>query len=317
MNAKQSVLITDDVHPILIEKLEQRNYTVDYYPEISYQNAIDCISDYQGLVVNSKILCKSELLTRATQLKWIARLGSGMEIIDQKLAKQLGIYAFNTPEGNSNAVAEHALGLLLSLLRNIPRSDHQMRRNDWQREYNRGEELSDKTVGIIGYGHTGSKFGELLMGMNIKLLVFDKYKQLSLDPKRSKVVNDIQEIQKGSDIISLHLPLTEETFHMVNESFFQGCTRPIYLINTSRGPIVNTSHLLRALDQHQIKGAALDVFENEKPLSFSTLEKQMYADLAARQNVVLTPHIAGWTHQSKKSIADWLIQKLDLFISNK
>ncbi len=305
------VLITDDVHPMLIEGLKVRNWEVDYQPNISLNETRDIIGQYQGLVINSKIIANAAFLQRAEKLKWIGRLGSGMEIIDVKVATQKGIQLINTPEANCNAVAEHALGMILSLFRNLNRSDRELRTKNWQREKNRGEELNGKTLGIIGYGHTGQRFEELLRGFNVKVLVYDKYKQLSNCEGRYSLVKDVNEIRESADLISLHLPLSSETKYLIDKNFISGCRNSFYLINTSRGQIVNTLDLLEALRSGKIKGACLDVFENEKPSSFSDSEKIMYDELYSMEQVLLSPHIAGWTHQSKQKIAEIMLKKLD------
>jgi D-3-phosphoglycerate dehydrogenase len=305
------VLITDDVHPLLIEGLHSRNWEVHYNPEISLKEAADIIGNYEGLIINSKIIADSAFLEKAERLKWLGRLGSGMEIIDAAAAAKNGIQLISTPEGNCNAVAEHALAMILSLFRNLNRADRELRDKNWVREKNRGEELCGKTLGIIGYGHTGQRFEELLRGFDVKVLVYDKYKQLSNSEGRYSVVKDVNEIRESADLISLHLPLSSETKHLIDKNFITGCRHSFYLINTSRGQIVKTSDLLEGLRSGKIKGACLDVFENEKPLSFSDSEKIMYDELYGMEQVLLSPHIAGWTHQSKQKIAEIMLEKLD------
>jgi D-3-phosphoglycerate dehydrogenase / 2-oxoglutarate reductase len=304
-------LITDAVHEDLISGLIERGFEVDYRPDISLSSTKEIIPNYQGLIINSKILADADFMERGSQLKCIARLGSGMEIIDTVAASQKGIHVINTPEANCNAVAEHALGMLLSLFRNLNQADRELRKYIWDREKNRGTELSGKTIGIIGYGHTGQRFEELLRGFDVKILVYDKYKQLSDSKGRYRVVPDVNEIKDLADVISLHLPLTEETKFLVNMDFIRSCRNPIYIINTSRGDIVKTEDLIKALHQGKVKGACLDVFENEKPKSFSHEETSLYQDLYAMDNVLLSPHIAGWTFESKQKIAETLLNKLD------
>ncbi len=311
MNTKPRVLITDSVHDDLIQGLNNRHWEVDYQPEIDLKTTRDKIAQYQGLVINSKILVDETFIEAATQLKWIGRLGSGMEIIDVKAAARKGICVVNTPEANCNAVAEHALGMLLSLFRNLNRADQELKNWIWEREKNRGIELSGKTVGIIGYGHTGQRFEEILQGFQVKILVYDKYKQLSNRQGRYRVVSNVNEIKELADVISLHLPLTEETRFLVNMDFIQSCLNEIYIINTSRGDIVKTKDLITAMHSGKVKGACLDVFENERPERYSMDEKAMYGELNSMENVVLSPHIAGWTFESKQKIAKTLLNKLD------
>lgn len=307
---KKRVLITDEVHSVLLNGLEENNCIVDYLPEIQLDAVRDIIGNYDGLIINSKIKADAAFLEKAKQLKWLGRLGSGMEIIDQVVAQKKGITLISTPEGNCNAVAEHALGMVLTLFRNLNRSDRELRQRQWLREKNRGEELSGKTIGIIGYGYTGQRFEELLRSFNVKVLVYDKYKQLSNDEGRYSVVSVVNEIKESADLISLHLPLTPETKSMIDKKFIDSCRHSFYLVNTSRGQIVNTFDLLDALRSGKIKGACLDVFENEKPESFTGTENEMYDELYALEQVVLTPHIAGWTHQSKRRIAEIMLEKL-------
>jgi D-3-phosphoglycerate dehydrogenase len=312
MNQKK-VLITDDVHPLLIEGLKNRNWEVHYKPEISLAETLEIVGDFEGLIINSKIKVDAAFMERAKKLKWIGRLGSVMEIIDVPLAIQKGIHLISTPEANCNAVAEHAVAMILSLFRNLNRADREVRNRSWQREKNRGEELAGKTLGIIGYGHTGQRFEELLRGFNVKVLVYDKYKQLSNSQGRYVVVKDLNEIKESADLISLHLPLTPETKYLIDKKFIDSCKNSFYLINTSRGKIVKTLDLLEGLRSGKIKGACLDVFENEKPADFTEADKLLYDDLYKMDQLVLSPHIAGWTFQSKKKIAESILEKLDKF----
>jgi D-3-phosphoglycerate dehydrogenase len=308
---QKKVLITDDVHPLLLEGLSKRNWEVDYRPAIRLEEAKEILGEFHGLVINTKIKADASFLEAADHLQWIGRLGSGMEIIDKDAAQKKGISLISTPEANCNAVAEHALGMILSLFRNLNRADRELRNRVWQREKNRGEELWGKTIGIIGYGHTGQRFEELLRGFNVKVLVYDKYKQLSNRAGRYDVVQDVNEIKESADLISLHVPLTSETKYMVDKEFIASCKNSFYLVNTSRGQVVKTPDLLEALHSGKVIGACLDVFENEKPSGFSDSENSMYDDLYKLDQVVLSPHIAGWTHQSKQRIAETMLEKLD------
>lgn len=313
---KPKLLITDDVHPLLISGLEARGYEVDYQADISLIQTKEMIPQYTGLVINSKIKVDRSFIEKAEKLKWIGRLGSGMEIIDVPAAQERGILLINTPEANCQAVAEHALGLLLSLFRNLNRADRELRNWTWNRAQNRGKELQGQTVGIIGYGHTGPAFAKLLEAFDVKVLVFDKYKQhLELGPRYEHVKN-VETIQEEAGVISLHIPLSPETKHLINEEFLNSCRNPIYLINTSRGPIVKTTDLIKALRSGQVLGACLDVFENEHPLSYSDEERKMYEELYTFDQVILSPHIAGWTFESKRKIAELLLEKLDTLLWN-
>ena len=302
------VLITDDVHPILIETLKQMGYVVDFKPEITFQETLESIGPYAGLIINSKIFCGEELLGKAPNLKWVGRLGSGMEVIDRTACDKRGIKYFNSPEGNRNAVAEHALGLLLNMMRNISKSNNEVKAGQWIREPNRGEELSGKTVGIIAYGNTGEAFARVLGGFDVQILAYDKYKAgFGNDRVREAT---LEEIFREADIVSLHLPLTDETKYMVDEKFLNSFKKPIYLINTSRGKVLKTSALIDAVHSGKIKAAALDVLENEKLDSLNSEERLWFDALIKEQLIVLTSHIAGWTHESKRKIAEVVIGKI-------
>ena len=302
------VLITDDVHILLIEGLQQMGYDVVFRPDISFVETLDAISLYDGLVINSKIFCGAELLDKANDLKWIARLGSGMEVIDTAVCDAKGVKYFNSPEGNRNAVAEHALGLVLSLMNNISKSNEELKAGKWIREANRGEELSGKTVGIIAYGNTGQAMAKILSGFDVRVLAYDKYKT----GFGTEFVHesDLEEIFEKADIVSLHLPLTAETKYMVDELFLNSFRKPIYLINTSRGKVVNTTALVTSIQAGKVKGAALDVLENEKINQLSEEEQKWFDALRKEERVILTPHIAGWTVESKRKIAEVVLEKI-------
>ncbi len=336
------VLLTDDVHPLLIKGLQERGYAVDFLPEISAEDTLAIIGNYTGLIVNSKIFCGEKLLDKATQLKWITRLGSGMEVIDTAQCTQRGIRYANTPEGNCNAVAEHALGLLLALMRNIVKSNNEVTNLQWIREANRGEELSGKTVAILGYGHTGAAFAKLLAPFHVKVLVYDKYKKgFTCHSERSEeslsanataqafqhevsssssgyqyiFESSLEDIFNEADILSLHLPLTAETNQWINESFLHSFKKKIYILNTSRGKVLNTSDALKMVDIGKVKAMALDVLENEKLNALNGSELLILKRLTENNKIILTPHIAGWTNESKEKIALFTLEKIDAFAS--
>jgi D-3-phosphoglycerate dehydrogenase / 2-oxoglutarate reductase len=306
------VLITDDCHPKLIEGLEVMGYQCEFEPSITHEAAMERIGDYAGLIINSKINVHRDFLDRATQLKWVGRLGSGMEIVDRPYAAQRGVHIISSPEGNRNAVAEQALGMLLALANNLCRADREVRQNIWQREANRGWELSGKTIGIIGCGHTGSQFIKKLVGLDMKVLVYDKYLPAGYASAWSwaQEVSNLAAIQQEADIISLHLPLTPETHHLVQRDFIAQCRPGFVLINTSRGTCVHTNDLTDALESGYIRGACLDVFENEKPATRTPDEQSCYDRLHRMDQVILAPHIAGWTHESKQKMAEVLLEKI-------
>jgi len=306
-----SVLITDDCHPLLKEGLEKMGWECDFLPDITPEETRAIIGEYEGLVINSKILVNRDFLDAAKKLRFVARLGSGMEIVDRVYAAERGVNVWSSPEGNRNAVAEQALGMLLSLANNLPRADREVRQNIWRREANRGWELSGKVLGIVGFGHTGSQFARKLAGMEMKVLAHDKYLPKGFAAEMNWVEEAIlEEIQAQADIISLHLPLTEETRGFANKLFLNGCKKGFVLINTSRGKRVRLEDLAAGLESGQVGGACLDVFENEKPNTYTEKEKTLYTRLYQFENLVLSPHVAGWTHESKRLLAEILLKKI-------
>ena len=308
------ILIIDEVHNSLIDTLAQANYILDYLPKITSEKVFTIIPDYDGIIVRSKMKITSELIDTAKNLKFIARVGAGLENIDVDYAKQKKIKVINSPEGNRDAVGEHALGMLLNLFNKINIANSEVKSGIWNREANRGEEIGGKTIGIIGYGNTGSAFAEKLSGFDVEILAYDKYKT----GFSNKFVTEceLKDLFKKVDILSFHVPLTDETKQMFNADFIQNFKKDIYLINTSRGKVVNTKDLVSALKTKKIKGACLDVLEYEK-LSFEdifkTSDNEEFNHLIESENVILTPHIAGWTHQSyykiSKIIADKIIKE--------
>jgi D-3-phosphoglycerate dehydrogenase / 2-oxoglutarate reductase len=302
------VLITDELHPVLIENLENAGYKCDYFTHYTNKEVREHIHIYTGIIINSKIIIDREVLDKGANLRFIGRLGSGMEIIDVEYAREKGVDCYNSPEGNRDAVGEHAVGMLLALFNNLIRSDAEVRQLIWQREKNRGLELKGKTVGIIGYGNTGKAIARKLSGFEVEILAHDKYLSGFSDEYVKEA--DMQLIYEKADIVSLHLPLTTETHYLVNDSFINSFTRNIFLINTSRGKIVNTQSLLTALDSGKIRGACLDVYENEQPENYSEEEKKWFTQLFNHKNVILSPHIAGWTHESKEKLASILSEKI-------
>jgi D-3-phosphoglycerate dehydrogenase len=305
------VLITDDCHTLLMEGLASLGYDCDFVPDITPEATLDQIPDYTGLIINSKIQVNRAFLDRAVLLKFVGRLGSGMEIVDRPYAAERGVSVFSSPEGNRNAVAEQALGMLLSLSNHLSRADMEVRQKIWRREANRGWELRGKTIGIVGFGHTGSQFAKKLAGMEMKVLGYDRYlNDYSEGMPWVKEAENLEEIVSQSDIISLHLPLTPETRHLVDAAFIARCKPGFILINTARGACVDTAAVVDGLASGQIGGACLDVFENEKPATYSDSELAVYEQLFGFENVVLTPHIAGWTLESKRLLAETLLQKI-------
>lgn len=306
----KNILIVDDIHPIFMEKAEALGYHCDYQPAIKSEEAFEIIGKYEGLVIRSKFLVDRRVLDLAKNLRFVCRAGAGMDNIDEDYASEKGITLINAPEGNMDAVGEHAVGLLLNLMNNINRANAEIRAGIWKREANRGYELKGKTVGIIGYGFMGHSFAQKLSGFGVKVIAYDKYKTGFSDQYAREV--SMEEIVKHADILSFHIPLTAETKGLVNDEYLFHFKRPIFLINTSRGKVVQTKAVLNAIKQGKILGAGLDVLEVEQ---FPVLaEQEWFEELRQSDKVILTPHVAGWTFDSYRKISEIMAQKLSKLI---
>ena len=301
------VLFIDNTHPILKKELELNGFICEEETSKSKEKIMYNISSYDGIVIRSRFKIDSAFLDHSNNLKFIARAGSGMENIDVKYANKKGIKCYKAPDGNRQAVAEHTLGILLSLFNNISRSHLEIKKKKWIREKNRGIEIQGKKIAIIGYGNNGAAFAKLLENFGVTIMSYDKY-LYNYSYKTS-----MKNIYKNADIVSLHVPLTPETKYLVNSKFISSFKKDIYIINTSRGNCVNTKDLVCAMKNGKILGACLDVLEFEAT-SFEKLSKidknQDLKYLLNNDQVILTPHIAGWTKESNFKIAKVLSEKI-------
>lgn len=304
---KGKILIVDDLHPVFKERAIALGYEVHDRPLITRAETMAVIGEYAGIAVRTKFRIDQELMDAATGLRFIARAGAGLDNIDEALAKQRNITLLNAPEGNMDAVGEHAIGLLLNLMNNFRNADLEVRNGIWDREGNRGYELKGRTVGVIGYGFMGRSFAKKLSGFGVNVIAYDKYKTGFSDDLAKEV--SMEEMVKQCDVLSFHLPLTKETRQMVNEEYLLHFRKPIFLINTARGEIVNTKAVLSAIQQKKIIGAGLDVLEVEK---FPALAAQdWFNELKQSGQVILTPHVGGWTFESYRKISEVLAEKLN------
>lgn len=306
---KRKVLIAAPIHEILEQALLSQGYELKTALDIRPETAEDLIKDCVGVITSTRIQLDKKLLDAAPLLQWIGRMGSGMEVIDVVYATLKNIRCFSSPEGNANAVGEHALGLLLSLSKNIHRSSNEAAQGQWLREENRGFELEGKTIGIIGYGHTGKAFVKKLRGFDMNILVYDKYKQDFTEDKIQHC-SDLSRIYQEADIISFHVPLQEDTYHYFDKTFLEQLQKNIVLINTSRGTVVDTDTVIGGLESGKILAAGLDVFEVEPINKMDNLIHEKFLKIISKRNVIITPHIGGYSHESLYKMSKILAEKI-------
>ena len=301
-----NILIVDDIHEILLEKLSKAGVKFNYQPEIDKIGAEKLIPEYDGLIIRSKFQVDKDFIDLNPSLKMIGRAGAGMDNIDESYAESKGIKLIPANEGNRDAVGEHMIGMLLSLMNNLNRGDKEVRTGLWKREENRGYELKGRTVALIGYGHNGKAMAKKLSGFDVNVIAYDKYKTGFSDQYATEV--SMEEVVKRADVLSFHIPLTRETKGMVDDEYLYHFRKPIFFLMGARGGIVNIPAVLKKLDEGKIIGAAFDVLPIEKFPSLA--DQDWYQDLINRENVLLSPHVAGWTFESYYKLSDVLADKI-------
>ncbi len=302
------ILQLDTNHPLITEQLSAKGFMLDEDTTSSYDEVLEKIADYEGIIIRSRIPVDQNFLEHAKNLKFIARVGAGMENIDVRFAEERGIKLISSPEGNRDSVAEHVVGMLLIMMHRLFIASAEVKNGIWKREENRGDELLGKTFGIIGYGNMGKAVARRLSGFGVKVIFHDILPNLS-DEFATQV--SLETLKDEADILSLHIPITDETYHLIDAQFISGMKKDFYLINTARGKNVKTSDLVEAVRSGKVKGACLDVLEYEKA-SFENLEIENTdsAFLLQSEKVIVTPHIAGWTVQSKEKLAQVIVDKI-------
>lgn len=304
-----NVLIAAPVHEVLINGLKEQGYNLIIREKITQEEAYELVCNCSGIVTSTRLLIDKKMIDAAPGLQWVGRMGSGMEIIDQKYASTKGISCISSPEGNRNAVAEHALGMLLNLNKRIVKSNNEVLQGKWLRNENRGEELEGKTVGIIGFGNTGSCFAKKLLGFDVKILAYDTNPQVVL-PDYVKRCPNLDIIFEKSDIISFHVPLLEDTYHLMNNDFVDRMKKPFILINTSRGKVVETKALFDGLLSGKISGVCLDVWEEEPISKMSKPMLNYLHKIAVLPQVIITPHIAGYSTEALYKMSKVLLDRI-------
>ena len=306
-------LVVDEMHPSLQPLLQSIGVAMDYQPNLTAAEVAAALAaqPYEGLVVRSKLRVTADLLAHGPHLRYVARAGAGTDNIDEAAMAAAGVTLLNAPEGNRDAVGEFAVGLLLGLLRNIARADHEVRDGQWRREANRGTEIGGKTIGLLGYGHTGRAFARRLGAFGCTVLAHDSDPATTTDGHATLV--PLAELQARADVLSLHIPYSTANHHFVNEVLLAGFAKPVWVMNTARGEVVDQTALVQALQVGTVRGAALDVLDNEKLNSLSRAQQATFDFLKSAPNVVLTPHVGGWTFESYVRINEVLVEKIRAF----
>jgi D-3-phosphoglycerate dehydrogenase len=302
------ILVVDEMHANLLPLLAELGADVEYAPSYGKSDAEEVISEYEGLLIRSKFYIDDSFLARAGNLKFIGRAGAGLDLIDLDACSRRGIKVFGANEANKVAVAEHLIGMVLSMFNHLHTAPEEIRQDLWLREKNRGEELFGKTVGIIGYGHNGSSSAALFAAFGCRVLVYDKYKSGFGSASIEEV--DMDRIFTEADVVSLHIPLTGETRHMADRKFFDTFSKPIFFCNVARGEIMSQEALIEALENGRVRGACLDVLENEKIKSLNEMQRRQFEYLRSHPKVLLSPHVAGWTQESYRKINEVLCEKI-------
>ena len=307
-------LVIDEMHPSLQPLLQAIGVTINYQPNLTAAEVPAALAaqPYEGLVVRSKLRVTAALLAHGPHLRYVARAGAGTDNIDEAAMAAAGVTLFNAPEGNRDAVGEYAVGLLLALLRNIARADHEVRQGQWQREANRGEEIGGKIIGLLGYGHMGRAFARRLSAFGCTVLAHDSDPNCVADDYATLV--SLAHLQARADVLSVHIPYSAVNHQFVNDALLTGFAKPIWVMNTARGEVLDHAALVRGLQTGAVRGAALDVLDNEKLNALTVAQQAAFNFLKSVPNVVLSPHIGGWTHESYVRINEVLVEKIRAFL---
>jgi D-3-phosphoglycerate dehydrogenase len=307
-------LVIDDMHPSLPEYMQEIGVQLHYRPDLKAAEVPAALAahPYDGLMVRSKLRITAELLAHGPHLRYVCRAGAGVDNIDEEALAAAGVTLLNAPEGNRDAVGEYAVGLLLALFRNIVRADKEVHAGQWRREANRGEEIGGKTIGLLGYGHMGKAFARRLQEFDCTVLAYDH--DPSCEANHHSLLVSLPELQERAEVLSLHIPYSPANHHFVNEDFLRAFKNPLWLLNTARGEVLDHAALVQGLREGQIRGAALDVLENEKLATLNPEQQARFDYLSSMPNVILSPHIGGWSFQSYQRINEVLARKLKAFL---